>query len=62
MVLGAKNTGKSTLCKEFINKDKSCWCLLDCDIGRSHNLPGTVGLYVYNSKKEVEREVIYWVG
>jgi polynucleotide 5'-kinase involved in rRNA processing len=44
MILGKKNTGKSTLSEYLKNIDPTKVCILDCDIGRSLTVSGCVSL------------------
>jgi polynucleotide 5'-kinase involved in rRNA processing len=44
MILGKKNTGKSTLAEYLKNTHPSSVCILDCDIGRSLSISGCVSL------------------
>jgi polynucleotide 5'-kinase involved in rRNA processing len=51
MIIGNKNTGKTTLTKFFKNKftsKKSKLCVLDVDLGKSLYLPATVSLYIHD--------------
>ena len=44
MILGKKNTGKSTLAEYLKNTNPKQVCILDCDIGRSLTVSGCVSL------------------
>lgn len=56
MILGKKNTGKSTLAEYLKNINPTQVCILDCDIGRSLTVSGCVSLIT-----ETEN-VNLWVG
>lgn len=44
MVIGQKNTGKSTLCSHLISNNVENYVLLDCDLGKNACLEGCVSL------------------
>jgi hypothetical protein len=65
MMVGIKNSGKSTLCKYFLNRCFSLHkdvCLLDCDPGKGFHLPATVSLTCYDSVGKIVDSVCYWTG
>ena len=44
MIIGQKNTGKSTLCSHLISNNIENYVLLDCDLGKNYCLEGCVSL------------------
>jgi polynucleotide 5'-kinase involved in rRNA processing len=44
LILGKKNSGKSTLSEYLKNIKPESFCILDCDIGRSLSISGCVSL------------------
>ena len=44
MVIGQKNTGKSTLCSHLISNNPENYVLLDCDLGKNGCLEGCASL------------------
>ena len=56
MIIGLKNTGKSTLANYLLNSGSVECAVLDCDIGRNSCLEGCVSL----STKEGHKKI--WIG
>ncbi len=56
MVIGSKNTGKSSLCEYLLNTRGNNVVLLDCDIGRNVSMEGCISLTCANITKKI------WIG
>jgi polynucleotide 5'-kinase involved in rRNA processing len=56
MLVGVKNTGKSTLAEYLLNSQGDDCVLLDCDIGRNCCLEGCVSLSSSLGSKKI------WIG
>lgn len=56
MVVGVKNTGKSTLAEFLLNTRPNDCVLLDCDVGRNSSLEGCVSLTCSLGYKKI------WIG
>ena len=56
MVIGQKNTGKSTFCSYLVSKNSENYVILDCDIGKNSCLEGCVSLSHKNEQKKI------WIG
>ena len=56
MVIGSKNTGKSTLCEHLLKSKPDYYVILDCDIGKNSCLEGSVSLIDSSFSKKI------WIG